>query len=115
MDFDELVEEYGSEYLRENRSDDAYYDMSMIDEMFEGKSNTYVLQRAYFGGAYGWKNEHVPFDPNADYFAFDGYGNLLSIDEIDLSSYVKENIDESDFMDWYENQGYIEDDEEGDF
>ena len=73
--------------------DDRYYPMDELDELFEGESNTFVLQRAFYGwdddtwtiNAYGDKEHYNSFNPNRNYFYFNSYGNLVSSDFIDYS------------------------------
>lgn len=67
--------------------DDRYYSMDEIDDLYSGQSATEILIRAFYGydsetwstSAHGEK-EYGPFNPNRDYFSFNGYGNLVSSD-----------------------------------
>ena len=61
-----------------NRWDDEIFETNMIDEIFSGQSPEYILCRAYYGD----------FDPNADYFTFNGYGNLQSVYSYELCDYI---------------------------
>ena len=76
-------------YLDDNR----LYDMEMLDEIYQGKSVTEILRRAFYGHDErdGKKSE---FNPNREYFYFNGYGNLVSIDENDKEEYYKNFLDE---------------------
>ena len=91
--FVECIEELDSYngYLGEDR----YYNMEELDELFSGESNIYILQRAYFG--HDEENWHFDdhgekvygeFNPNRDYFRFNGYGNLVSANYKDYSAYI---------------------------
>ena len=51
--------------------DDAIYSMGEFDEIMDGYSLSDIASRIFYGGG---------FDPNHDYFAFDGYANLVSFD-----------------------------------
>lgn len=91
--FNDCIEELDSYcgYLGEDR----YYPMEELDELFCERSNIFVLQRAFYGydsetwttDAHGEK-EYGPFNPNRDYFTFNGYGNLVSADYKDYSAFM---------------------------
>jgi hypothetical protein len=75
-------------YLGDNR----YYSMDELPELLYGKDPIDLLNMAYFG-----KDEdnyhtdssgnkiHGSFNPNREYFTFNGYGNLVSSDYKDYS------------------------------
>jgi hypothetical protein len=75
-------------YLNDNR----YYSMDELNELFNGSEPIEILQRAYFGrdddawhtDAHGNK-QYSEFNPNREYFYFNGYGNLVSSDYKDYS------------------------------
>lgn len=74
--------------------DDRYCEMEMIDEFFSGDEATEILRRAYYGyDADTWntdsrgEKEHGAFNPNREYFHFNGYGNLISSDYKDYSGF----------------------------
>lgn len=78
--------------------DDRWEDMEELDEIFEGKSVTYILDRAFYGyDADTWhtdshgEKEYSMFNPERNYFRFNGYGNLVSSDYKDYSDYCDEN------------------------
>lgn len=54
--------------------DDEIYSMSEFDEIMDGYSPIDIAQRIFLGDG---------FNPNHDYFAFDGYANLVSFDFAD--------------------------------
>lgn len=74
-------------------NDDEIYPMEMIDEIYSKPSE--AMARAYYGydaenyttDADGTKH-YGEFNPNRDYFYFNGYGNLVSCDHIDYSDYL---------------------------
>ena len=79
-------------------SDDRWENMEELDEIFEGKSVTYILDRAFYGyDADTWhtdshgEKEFGAFNPNRDYFRFNGYGNLISSDYKDYSDYLNDS------------------------
>lgn len=91
-------------YLR----DDKYFSMEDLDEFFSGESPLEIITRAFYGydaiydsdtGSYlinlpyskDYKNLQ-PFNPNREYFAFNGYGNLVSSDYRDYSVYLDEDL-----------------------
>lgn len=73
--------------------DDRYYSMDEIDELYNGSEPSEVLRRAFYGydeetyhtDSHG-EREYGPFNPNRDYFHFNGYGNLVSADCKDYSA-----------------------------
>lgn len=106
--FNETIEELDSYngYL----GDDRYYFMEEIDELLSNYNVTDILYRVFYGynqddyttDGYGMKH-YCSFNPNCDYFRFNGYGNLISA----------WNKDYSDFLDDYfidsllENRSYL--------
>ncbi|WP_028124739.1 hypothetical protein [Eremococcus coleocola] len=66
--FYDFVQDYYDIY-----SDDYIYDMGSFDEMFCGVNPLDIAQRIFYGD----------FNPNHDYFIFDGYENLKSLTEYD--------------------------------
>ena len=75
-------------YLNDNR----YYSMDELNNLFNGSEPIEILNRAYFGrdddsyitDAAGNK-QYNEFNPNREYFYFNGYGNLVSSDYKDYS------------------------------
>lgn len=90
--------------------DDRIYSMDELSELYSGTDPIELLNRAYFGydaetwntDSYGHK-EYGPFNPNRDYFTFNGYGNLVSMDYKDYSDHMDEYAVES----MAENRRYI--------
>lgn len=76
-------------------SDDRYYSMDMLAEFYHDCDPIELLQRAYFGhdedswhtDANGNK-EYGAFNPNRDYFKYNGYGNLVSTDFKDYTAHL---------------------------
>lgn len=72
--------------------DDRYYEMELLQEFYRGVDPIELLNRAYFGhdaetwttDAYGNKT-YGAFNPNREYFYYNGYGNLVSADYKDYS------------------------------
>lgn len=92
-DFVELMEELDlrNGYL----GDDRWYDMDELNEIYCGIEPIEILQRAYFGRDNdSWtidrhgEERYDSFNPNRNYFSFDGYGNLVSSDYRDYSNYL---------------------------
>jgi hypothetical protein len=88
--FNECIEELDSwnGYL----GDDRYYYMEDLKEFYNGVDPIEILQRAYYGhDADSWhtdsrgEKEYGAFNPNRDYFRYNGYGNLVSADYKDYS------------------------------
>ena len=74
-------------------SDNRLYEMEMLDEFYQGQSATEILRRAFYGHDErdGEKSE---FNPNREYFYYNGYGNLVSVGEYDKEDYYKSFLDE---------------------
>lgn len=81
---------------------DRYYHMEDLDELYSGSPATEILYRAF----YGWdENEwtldgrgekvHGKFNPNREYFKYNGYGNLVSTDYPNYSALLDEYAVES--------------------
>ena len=70
--------------------DDQIYPMEQLNELFQGTEPLELLQRAFYGYDEPYKNGDPsrPFNPNRNYFYFNGYGNLVSINEKDYSDYL---------------------------
>ena len=60
------------------------YNMDDFDMVMEGYTPTEVVQRTFFGD----------FNPNGDYFFFNGYANLESIYEWEMEDHFEPIIDE---------------------
>ena len=103
-DFNYDIEELDSwnGYLGDERVEP----MESLDEFYQGTEPTEILMCAFFGydDAYAKSELRAPFNPNRDYFYFNGYGNLVSTDYKDYSSFldeyfVKEIIDNECHLD----------------
>lgn len=89
-DFNYDIEELDSwnGYLGDERAEPMEY----LDEFYQGTEPTEILRRAFFGydDAYAKSEQRAPFNPNRDYFYFNAYGNLVSTDYKDYSSFLDE-------------------------
>ena len=72
--------------------DERIEEMDFLDEFYQGTEPTEILRRAYFGydDTYAKSEQRAPFNPNRDYFYFNAYGNLVSTDYKDYSSFLDE-------------------------
>lgn len=75
--------------------DDRYYEMELLNEFYNGTDPLDILYRAFYGyDADNWytdahgNKEHAAFNPNRNYFKFNGYGNLVSTNYPDYSVYL---------------------------
>ena len=97
----------GNGYL----GDDRYYSMDELDDLYNGTEPSEILARALYGydeetyntDASG-NREYGPFNPNREYFRYNGYGNLVSADYKDYSGLLDHYIIES----MLENRDYID-------
>ena len=94
--FNECIEQLDSwnGYL----NDDHYYSMDELDEFYRDSDPSEILRRAFYGhDADTWTTDsdgnksYGEFNPNRDYFKYNGYGNLVSTDYPDYSDYLCEN------------------------
>lgn len=87
-------------------SDDRYYSMEELDELHNGTEPSELLRLAFFGydeETYTTDRDgnktYGAFNPNRDYFRYNGYGNLVSADYKDytgmLDKYAVESMSEN--------------------
>lgn len=76
-------------------NDDRYYEMECLNEHYCNTDPIDILYRAFYG--YDEDNWHTDshgnktygaFNPNRDYFYYNGYGNLVSTDYKDYSAHL---------------------------
>lgn len=92
-------------------NDDRYYSMDELDELYNGTDPLEILRRAYYGRDDDtWTTDsrgdktYGEFNPNREYFYYNGYGNLVSSDYKDYSAHLDEYAIES----MSENRAYID-------
>lgn len=85
--------------------DDEIFDMEEFDEIMSGSTPTDIAQKIFYGN----------FRPNDNYFRFDGYANLESIDwlkdEIDLDEIADYIIDNENSLGNSEIQEILDEDD----
>ena len=107
--FNDCIEELDSYngYL----NDDRYYTMDMLNEFYNGTEPIEILYRVFYG--YDEDNyttdsngnrTHSEFNPNREYFRYNGYGNLVSANYKDYSAHLDSYTIES----MSENRQYID-------
>ena len=101
--------------------DDRYYSMDEIDEFYNGTEPSEILCRAFYGyDEETWTTnkdgdkEYGPFNPNREYFRYNGYGNLVSADYKDytglLDPYIIESmLDNRNYIDTIDNDPELSD------
>ena len=107
--FNEFVREHGD-------PDDELFEMEFLEELTQGGGDwsdpIFVLQRAFYGYDYNpfdTKGEHrEAFNPNREYFTFNGYGNLVSVREEDAMRYWASILDEDAYIDAAADEGKLE-------
>lgn len=108
-DFEQAIEELDD--YNGFLGDDRYYEMEMLKDFYNGVDPIELLQRAYYGrDDDNWHTDshgekvYGEFNPNRDYFYYNGYGNLVSSDYKDYSAH----LDEWTIDDMLENRLYID-------
>lgn len=93
--FNQAIEEL--DWYNGYLGDDKYYEMDMIDELYHDTEPSEILSRAFYGHDEDWyttdehgNRQYSEFNPNRNYFKYNGYGNLISTDYIDYSDYNDE-------------------------
>ena len=92
-------------------SDDRYYSMDELDKFYNVVEPSEILRRAFYGydsETYttdsSGNREYGAFNPNRDYFTYNGYGNLVSADYKDYS----DKLDRYAVEEMSENRRYID-------
>ena len=90
--------------------DDRYCSMEELNDIYAEKEPQEILFRAFYGfDADSWHTDssgnkiYEVFNPNRDYFYFNGYGNLVSSDYKDYS----DKLDNYAIEEMSENRSYI--------
>lgn len=113
--FNEAIEDLDAYngYLGDNR----YYTMDELDELYTGTEPSEILRRAFYGydeETYitdgSGNREYGQFNPNRDFFTYNGYGNLVSADYKDYTGYLDKYAIEA----MSENRHYIDSIEQSD-
>lgn len=111
--FNECIEELDAYngYL----NDDRYYYMEELNEFYNNVEPIELLHRAFYGhdeDSYTYDSSgnktHDAFNPNREYFRYNGYGNLVSSNYKDYSDKLDNYFIES----LVENRQYILEDNE---
>ena len=81
--------------------DDRYYEMYELDEFYGECKPSELLMRFFYGydEDTSSENNHTEFNPNREYFRYNGYGNLVSANYKDYSAHLDhwaiENMEEN--------------------
>ena len=114
-DINELIENYGEDYLNETAGswEDYVHTMDDLEYYLESEGLEWILCRMYYGGV--WTNNGFDssqtFNPLDDYYVVNAYGNFFSMNEYAKAPWIREKIEEwgtDDFIQWCSEQGYIE-------
>ena len=82
-----------NEYLGNvNYTDHMIYFMDEIDEILYGITPDNIIRLAFYGNRFNFEQDN--FNPNNEYFSFNGYGNLVSISGYDLEAYCDLYLDD---------------------
>ena len=106
-----------NEYIREHDDpDNELNDMGYLEEMCacggDWGNPMFVLQRAFYGYRYSRfakdGREREPFNPNDEYFTFNGYGNLVSVSDYDWGHYWASILDEDGYIEAAKKEGHLD-------
>ena len=82
--------------------DDRYYPMYELEDFYIGVELSEILDRVFFGydeDTYitdsSSNREHGQFNPNREFFRYNGYGNLVSADYKDYSALLDKYVVEA--------------------
>ena len=101
--YEELLEKFWQEYWDDNDLDPGSrpMDMSGLNDYASSLDEPAdILFRAFYGHDYNPWNEKEEFNPNQEWFAFTGYGNLVSIDDCRLDWYLSDYIGFEELVKW---------------
>ena len=91
--------------------DNRYYEMETLNEFYDGVDPLEILERAFFGrDDERWHTDssgnkiYGEFNPNRDYFYYNGYGNLVSANYKDYIAFLDHYTVEA----MSENRRYID-------
>lgn len=116
--FNEAIEELDdyNGYL----GDDRYYAMDKLDDLYSRTEPSEILRLAFYGydeeiyiTDESGNREYEQFNPNRDYFRYNGYGNLVSADYKDYAGYLG-YLDKYAIKAMSENRRYINSIEQSD-
>ena len=70
--------------------DDKIYPMEELNEFISNEKPDEIIRRAFYGydEPINENEQGQPFNPNREFFYFNGCGNLVSINEKDYSDYL---------------------------
>lgn len=107
--FNQCIEEL--DWYNGYLGDDRYYEMDQINDIYYDVEAEEILRRAFYGhDADTWhtdargEKEYGAFNPNRNYFTFNGYGNLISSDYKDYSVFLDHYVIEK----MSEHRAYID-------
>lgn len=75
-------------------NDDRYYYMEDLNEFYHGADPLELLYRVFYGHDETYTTDSTgnktygEFNPNREYFKYNGYGNLISTDYKDYSAFL---------------------------
>lgn len=77
-----------SEYVGDelNDPDSALYSLWEFDELMTGFNPSDLVNMIFYG----------EYSPSADFFTFDGYGNIESVDARDVVDFITSRLDDDD-------------------
>jgi len=113
--------EIWNEFQDDTRGEQQIWSMDDLDTILDGHTPEETIRLAFYGydaNAYREENnqERGQFNPNRPYFYFNGYGNLVSLEEVEIFedklSNEKATFDKANASDLFNNYEWYEEDGE---
>lgn len=107
-----------NEFQDETRGEQQIWSMDDLDTILDGHTPEEVIRLAFYGyDANAYRKTHQEceqFNPNRPYFYFNGYGNLVSLEEVEIFedklSNEKATFDKANASDLFNNYEWFEED-----
>lgn len=91
--------------------DSRFYEMTELDEFYRDTEPLELLNRVFYGydEDTSTNDRKTEFNPNREYFTYNGYGNLVSTDYIDYSGFIDNDDIVNNLLDDYIDVSFIDD------
>jgi len=112
VSYDEMLDQYGNDYISENRGEEQVYEMGLLAEFLSERDPLDVFSDALWAYQYDgkddWEEHQRDFSLNDEWFAIDAYGHYVSMNDNERMEWYNRSIDDNYFIDWLIENGYVE-------